>query len=30
MDGDEILQEVTGAELDLAAIAERIEEPLRA
>jgi hypothetical protein len=30
MNGDEILQEVAGAELDLAAIAERIEEPLRA
>jgi hypothetical protein len=30
MDSDEILQEVAGAELDLEAIAERIEEPLRA
>ena len=27
MDGDEILQEVVGVELDLAAVAERIEEP---
>jgi hypothetical protein len=30
MNGDEILQEVAGVELDLAAVAERIEEPLRA
>jgi hypothetical protein len=30
MDGDEMLHEVAGAELDLAAVAERIEEPLRA
>ncbi len=30
MNGDEILREVAGVELDLAAVAERIEEPLRA
>jgi hypothetical protein len=30
MNGDELLQEVAGAELDLATVAERIEEPLRA
>jgi hypothetical protein len=30
MDGDEILREVVGAELELAAVADRIEEPLHA
>jgi hypothetical protein len=30
MNGDEILREVAGVELDLAAVAERVEEPLRA
>jgi hypothetical protein len=30
MNGDELLREVAGVELDLATVAERIEEPLRA
>jgi hypothetical protein len=30
MNGDEILREVAGVDLDLAAVAERVEEPLRA
>ena len=30
MTADELLREVAGAELELAAVAERIEEPLRA